>query len=83
MGEATGMDRTIGGIQVDVTDSGLRIIGASGSVAMLTDAAGRFILAEELVGDDCLLPLGSLPTGTYVIEIVTESSTVKAKFLWK
>lgn len=83
VGEATGMDRTIGGIQVDVTDSGLRIIEASGSVAMLTDAAGRFILAEELVGDDCLLPLGSLPTGTYVIEIVTESSTVKAKFLWK
>ena len=52
-------------------------------MAMLTDAAGRFVMAEEVTGSDFLMALPSLPAGTYVIEIVNETSPVKVKFLWK
>lgn len=70
-------------IQVEVVEEGLRIRNAQGAVAMLTDAVGRFVLAEELTSDDRLMPLSSLPEGTYIIEIETEDSPVKVKFLWK
>ena len=50
---------------------------------MLTDASGRLVLAEELGGNDCLIPLTALSAGTYVVEIVDEYSPLKVKFLWK
>ena len=83
VGETTGMGLTENGIRVTVEDEGLRIVNAAGMVAMLTDASGRFVLAEELVEDDCLIPLSSLSAGLYVIEIVNEHSPVNVKFLWK
>ena len=83
VGEATGMAQTEGNIQVSVSDGGLHIVNAAGKVAMLTDAAGRLVLAEELAGNDCLIPLSALSAGTYVVEIVDEYSPVKVKFLWK
>ncbi len=79
----TGIVNVDGDIQVVVVEEGLRIRNAQGAVAMLTDAVGRFVLAEELTGDDRLIPLSSLPEGTYIIEIETEDSPVKVKFLWK
>ena len=83
VGEATGMAEAEGGIQVSVSDGGLHIVNAAGKVAMLTDAAGRLVLAEELAGNDCLIPLSALSAGTYMVEIVDEYSPVKVKFLWK
>ena len=83
VGDATGMKLTTSGIRVMVVDKGLHILGATGSVAMLTDAAGHFVMAEEVTGSDFLMALPSIPTGTYVIEIVNETSPVKVKFLWK
>lgn len=83
VGNATSIGQTQSGIRVMVVDNGLRILGATGSMAMLTDASGRFVLAEEVVGEDFLIPLSSLSVGTYVIEIVNETSPVKIKFLWK
>ena len=79
----TGIVNVDGDIQVEVVKEGLRIRNAQGAVAMLTDAVGRFVLAEELTGDDRLIPLSSLPEGTYIIEIEIENSPVKVKFLWK
>ena len=83
VGESTGMTSPDGNIQVTVVESGLRIVNASGKVAMLTDASGRLVLAEELADDECLIPLSSLLAGTYVVEIADEYSPVKVKFLWK
>ena len=83
VGGTTGMTHTESGIRMTVEESGIRIKGASGTVTMLTDAVGRFVLAEELADDDCLIPLSSLSAGFYVIEIVNESRPAKVKFLWK
>ena len=83
VGESTEVTQAAGNVQVIVGESGLRIVNASGRVAMLTDASGRLVLAEELVDEDCLIPLSSLSAGTYVIEIADEYSPVKVKFLWK
>ena len=79
----TGVGLLHGDVRVDVTADGLRIQGAAGSVATLLDMSGRFLLAEELSSDDCVVSLLSLPVGTYVIEIATDNSPVKVKFLWK
>jgi hypothetical protein len=79
----TGVGLLHGEVRVDVTADGLRIQGAAGSVATLLDMSGRFLLAEELSSDDCVVSLLSLPVGTYVIEIATDNSPVKVKFLWK
>ena len=83
VGETTGMAQAEGNIRVSVEDGGLHIMNAAGKVAMLTDAAGRLVLAEELSGNDCQIPLSALSAGTYVVEIVDEYSPVKVKFLWK
>ena len=83
VGNATDMEQPSNDIRVKVNEEGLRIFGATGSVAMLTDAAGRFVLAGEVTEEDFLIALTSLPAGTYVIEIVNETSPVKVKFLWK
>lgn len=83
VGSSTGMNGVNAGVQVNVTGNGLQIIGAAGKVATLYDMSGRFQLAEELSSDDCLVSLMSLPVGTYVVEIETENSPIKVKFLWK
>ena len=83
VGNATGMKQKESDIRVTVVDEGVRIVGATGSMAMVTDASGRFVLAREVTGADFVMPLSSLPAGTYVIEIVDELSPVKVKFLWK
>lgn len=83
VGQPTGMGHVADGVHVDVTESGLHITGAAGSVAMLTDAAGRFVQAEELPDNDCHISLSSLSAGLYVVEIENEHAPVKVKFLWK
>ena len=83
VGATTGMAQPEGSIQVTVETVGLHIVNAAGKVAMITDAAGRLVLAEELAGADCLVSLSALPAGTYVVEIVDEYSPIKVKFLWK
>ena len=83
VGQPTGMGHVADGVHVDVTESGLHITGAAGSVAMLTDAAGRFVQAEELPDNDCHISLSSLSAGIYVVEIENEHAPVKVKFLWK
>ena len=83
VGGTTGIIQTEKGIRMTVEENGIRITSAAGMVAMLTDAAGRFVLAEELANDDCLIPLSSLSAGIYVLEIVNESSPINVKFLWK
>ena len=83
VGETTGMAQAEGGIRVSVEEGGLHILNAAGKVAMITDASGRLVLAEELGGNDCLIPLTALSAGTYVVEIVDEYSPLKVKFLWK
>ncbi len=83
VGATTGMAQFEGSIQVTVETVGLHIVNAAGKVAMITDAAGRLVLAEELAGADCLVSLSALPAGTYVVEIVDEYSPIKVKFLWK
>lgn len=83
VGATTGIAQPEGSIQVTVETVGLHIVNAAGKVAMITDAAGRLVLAEELAGADCLVSLSALPAGTYVVEIVDEYSPIKVKFLWK
>ena len=83
VGATTGMAQLDGNIQVTVEADGLHIVNAAGKVAMITDAAGRLVLVEELADADCLISLSALPAGTYVVEIIDEYSPVKVKFLWK
>ena len=83
VGATTGMAQLDGNIQVTVEANGLHVMNAAGKVAMITDAAGRLVLAEELADADCLISLSALPTGTYVVEIIDEYSPIKVKFLWK
>ena len=83
VGATTGMAQLDGNIQVAVEANGLHVMNAAGKVAMITDAAGRLVLAEELADADCLISLSALPTGTYVVEIIDEYSPIKVKFLWK
>lgn len=83
VGATTGIAQSEGSIQVTIEASGLHVMNAAGKVAMLTDAAGRLVLAEEIADADCLVSLAALPAGTYVVEIVDEYSPIKVKFLWK
>lgn len=83
VGATTGMAQLDGNIQVTVEADGLHVVNAAGKVAMITDASGRLVLAEELADADCLISLSVLSAGTYVVEIIDEYSPIKVKFLWK
>ena len=70
-------------IQISVSREGLRIKNACGTTFTLTDTSGRPIMTELLSDENQLIPLSSLPSGTYMVGIETKGTPVVLKFLWR
>lgn len=70
-------------IQISVSRGGLRIKNACGTTFTLTDTSGQPIMTEFLSDENQLIPLSSLPSGTYMVGIETKGTPIVLKFLWK